>query len=106
MSDPNPTDLLAVEAAETARKADTRRVADEAADDFRWLMSDKRGRRIVARLLADTGVFRCSFTGNSETYFREGERNVGLRLLAQVNDLTPELYPTMLREQRQNNGRR
>lgn len=68
-------------------------------EDFKWLMGNKRGRRIVWRLLERTGVYRSSFTGNSETFFREGMRNVGLTLLAQIHEITPDQFAVMLKEQ-------
>ena len=68
--------------------------------DFTWLMSHTAGRRIVHGMLAKTGIYKQSFTGNSETYFREGRRSVGLDLLADVNTITPEQYLPMLEEQR------
>lgn len=55
-------------------------------------MSDPRGRRFVWWLLGIAGIFRSSFTGNSETFFREGERNVGLRLLTEVTRDAHDLY--------------
>ena len=73
-------------------------------DDFKWLMDDKRGRRIMWRLLERTGVFRSSFTGNSETFFLEGQRNVGLMLMAQIHDACPEKYTAMLEEQKHDAG--
>lgn len=69
-------------------------------EDIKWLMKGRQGRRIVWRLLEKTGVFRSSFTGNSETFFREGMRNVGLMLLAQINETCPEQYTLMVQEQR------
>lgn len=77
---------------------DRKASADMEAADFKWLMSDKRGRRIVWRLLEQTGVFRSSFTGNSETFFREGARNVGLKVLADLHEHAPEAYVLLLEE--------
>jgi hypothetical protein len=79
------------------RNKHQRRVETE---DIKWLMKGKQGRRIVWGLLEKTGVFRSSFTGNSETFFREGMRNVGLMLLAQINESCPEQYTLMVQEQR------
>jgi hypothetical protein len=70
-------------------------------EDLRWLMSDKRGRRFMHRLLEAAGIWRSSFTGDNATFFREGERNVGLRFLADVNEAAPERYATMLKEHRE-----
>jgi len=69
-------------------------------EDIRWLMGQKQGRRIVARLLSMTGVYRTSFTGNSETFFREGMRNIGLILLSDIHNLCPEEFVSMLKEQK------
>ena len=71
------------------------------AGDFKWIMSNKRGRRFIWRLLEKAGVFRSSFTGNSETFFREGARNIGLQVLAMVHEHTPESYTLMLSEQKE-----
>jgi hypothetical protein len=78
------------------RREEIKRLRDES--DFKWLMADKRGRRIVHAMLAETGLYQTSFTGNSETFFREGARNVGLKLLAKVEALTPDNYIKMLQE--------
>jgi len=66
-----------------------------------WLMGNKRGRRIMWRLLEKTGVYRCSFTGNSTTFFNEGQRNVGLMLTAQIHEHAPDAYALMLKERRE-----
>jgi hypothetical protein len=68
--------------------------------DFAWLMSDKRGRRFMWRMLEFTGLYRSSFTGNNETFFKEGARNVGLRLISDIHEFAPESYTQMLDEQR------
>jgi len=62
-------------------------------------MSSKRGRRILWRLLDRAGVFRLSFNTNAMAMaFAEGNRNEGLRYLALIHTLCPELYPTMVKE--------
>jgi hypothetical protein len=68
-------------------------------DDLKWLMAHKQGRRFVTRLLEKAGIYRTSFTGNSETFFREGMRNVGLFVLSEVMEITPEQFALMLKEQ-------
>ncbi len=96
----DPTDLRGLEQDQEEldrREAAARRLEE---DDFRWLMSQKQGRRLVHQLLAETGVYRSSFTGNSETFFREGARSVGLRYLGLINAVCPEQYTIMLQEQK------
>lgn len=68
------------------------------ADDIKWLMSSRQGRRVVWRLLEKAGVYRTSFTGNSETFFREGQRNLGLFIVAEIHAHCPESYALMLTE--------
>nr|WP_091658874.1 hypothetical protein [Massilia sp. PDC64] len=70
--------------------------------DFKWLMADPRGRRIVWRQLAAAGVFQSSFDPTAMTMaFNEGRRSEGLRLLAQIHAQCPDLYVTMMKEQSQ-----
>lgn len=68
------------------------------ANDWKWLMSSKQGRRIAWRLLAETGIHRTSFTGNSETFFREGRRDVGLFIEREITHNAFEGYIQMLTE--------
>ena len=95
-------DTLDTEAIDARRKA----IADKArldelkdAEDTKWLMSSKRGRRIVNRLLQTAGVFRLSFHTNAlQMSFNEGNRNTGLRLLAAITEHCPERYAEMIEE--------
>lgn len=67
--------------------------------DFKWLMSDRRGRRFMWRTLGHCRLFQPSLgPTDAITNYNEGQRNVGLLLLAQVNDLTPSLYAVMAAE--------
>ena len=68
------------------------------ANDLRWVLSMPQGRRFLWKLLETCGVYRSSFTGSSETFFLEGQRNVGLQLLAQITAADSEQYLTMIRE--------
>jgi len=99
MSDFDPFDLRGQERKKEDSDERIKLIVDQEKDDFKWLMGSKRGRRIVWRLLERTGVYRSSFTGNSETFFREGQRNVGLMLMAQINEVSPDQYALMLKEQ-------
>jgi hypothetical protein len=68
-------------------------------------MSDKRGRRVMHRLLAAGHIFHSSFTGNSETFFREGERNLALQFFNDVHEAAAERYAEMLKEQKEHDHR-
>ena len=85
------------EDAERQRKLDR----DQEKADFAWLMSDKRGRRFMWRMLGVTGIYRSSFTGNSETFFKEGMRNVGLKLITDIHEYAPDAYVQMIEEHKQ-----
>lgn len=68
--------------------------------DIKWLMSSRRGRRLMWRLLELSGPFRMSFDTNAmRMAFNEGNRNLGNRLFHEVMTLCPETYPAMTREQ-------
>lgn len=72
--------------------------AETAKTDLIWVMNDPRGRRFIKRLLESSGIYRSSYSSDSGIYFREGERNVGLRILSELERLTPENYIVMLQE--------
>lgn len=98
MSTNDPLDTKAQEKAESDRKEAAERTEHQRTEDFKWLMADPRGRRIVWWLLEQAGVYRSSFTGNSETFFREGERNIGLKIVFMIHSHCPELYAKMTKE--------
>lgn len=99
----DPLDLRGQE--KKAREADeqARFEATRDADDLKWIMGNKKGRRFVWKLLERSGVYRSSFTGNSTTFFNEGQRNIGLMLLADIHSVCPEHYVTMLKEAKDGN---
>lgn len=96
----DPTDLRGQQAGK--READARkRVAREMEiADLKWLMSSKKGRRLMWRLLELSGPFRLSFDPNAmKMAFNEGNRNLGNQLFGEVMTLCPEMYPVMVKEQ-------
>ncbi len=64
------------------------------------LMGTKAGRAYVWELLTFCHVFRTSIIAGDPyaTHVQEGERNVGLKLLADINRDAPEAYQTMIEE--------
>lgn len=69
-------------------------------EDIFNVLATPSGRRFVWRYLTDCGIFKTSFTGNSETFYKEGQRSIGLKLLADVNEADPSAYLKMLDEAR------
>jgi hypothetical protein len=99
MSDHDPLDTSSLDKARKDSGAKEKLALQTEAEDVKWLMSSKRGRRILWRQLERAGVFKLSFNTNSMTMaFAEGARNEGLRLLASIHRHCPDLYPTMLKE--------
>jgi len=99
MSDHDPFDIRGQEREADEKKLSSRLNRESEESDIKWLMSSAKGRRIIWRLLDRAGVFRLSFNTNAmQMAFAEGNRNEGLKLLGQVHSLSPELYPTMLKE--------
>lgn len=102
MSYSDPLDIQGQEHARADAEDRARRALEIEIDDLKWLMSNKRGRRFIFRLLERAGVWRLSFNTNALTMaFNEGTRNEGLRLLAQVTAHCPDRYMEMLKESKE-----
>lgn len=81
----------------TRQAKDRQRESDQAIKAF---MSHQTGRAWVWEQLSACGLYRTSARSGDAymTYFHEGERNVGLRLMVQLQRACPELYATMSQE--------
>jgi hypothetical protein len=85
-------------AKESAEQA--KREAESIKADLRWLMSEKRGRRIMRWVLGWCGVHRSSFNTNTAVMaFQEGGRNVGLFLTDRLKDAGEKQFFLMLSEE-------
>jgi len=72
---------------------------DQIVLDLEAVLSIPQGRRVLLRLLERCGVYRSAFTGETEaTALRLGEQNIGLWLIAQIEDVDPTEYPRLLLE--------
>ena len=99
MSHYDPLDVQAQQAAKLEKDTRAKLSRDTEESDFKWLMGNRRGRRILWRQLDRAGVFRISFNPNAmQMAFAEGNRNEGLRTLAAIHAQCPELYPVMVKE--------
>lgn len=72
------------------------------------LMENPEGRAWIYAKLEECHIWGSSFTPGAPdlTAFREGERNIGLRLLADVMAEAPAQYVTMVREAKAEEVRR
>lgn len=84
------------EANQEAEAEEQRLKALQEADDLRSVLATEQGRRFMWRLLTQTGVFKSTFTGDNETFFLEGQRNIGLFLLQDIMGLCPERFTEMM----------
>jgi hypothetical protein len=99
VSNYDPLDLRGQDRSKAERELRDKLARENEEADIKWLMGNKRGRRVLWRLLDQAGVFRSSFNTNAMTMsFAEGNRNYGLRMLALIHVQCPELYPTMMKE--------
>lgn len=102
MSTEDPCDLPAQQAQSNAHQHHKLREQELDAEAFGWLMTDKRGRRLVWGQLVRAGVFGLSFSSDALVMaFNEGRRNEGLALLAKIHSLCPELYTVMISENKE-----
>jgi hypothetical protein len=72
-------------------KAKSKRQLKKEADDhfLTSVLSTYEGRAVIWRLLSECGVFRSSFTGDTDTYFFEGKRSIGLDIINMIADVDP-----------------
>jgi hypothetical protein len=102
---PNRYETFDVNAQEQAAAESARRdalAAKQEADDWKWLMSDKRGRRIAALLIDMAGVHRPSIDQNTAAMaFKEGKRWFGTLLVEKLDQHCFDRYLEMLKEQKE-----
>lgn len=91
-------DIFDIEAEQEQQAKSQQLKAIERQKDLQWMMATKQGRRVLHRLIDDCGVFRPSNTGNSQTFFNEGRRSVGLAAFHEIMAISPESFVTMWRE--------
>lgn len=60
--------------------------------NFRELLKTKAGKAIIWEILSMCGIYNNTFQGNSNTFFLEGKRAIGLEILSLMNDADNEAY--------------
>lgn len=98
----DPLDLVGQERTSAIATEEERLLREREANDLRWVMGNKQGRRFMWRLLSRAGVYQSSFNTNSATMaFNEGNRNSGLQQMNDIMGICPEKYTIMLAEQKE-----
>ena len=99
MSHLDPTDITRIERVAEESVEKQRREEQVWQSDLKWLMADRRGRRIVSRLLDRAGLHRSSFdTNNASMSFKEGLRWSGIWLKEEVEKHCFDRCIELLRE--------
>jgi len=99
VSEYDPNDIRGQEQDRAERARQERLVREQERSDLKWLMGSKRGRRIVWRLLAQSGLFSSTFVSDALALaFAEGRRHYGGKILQAIHEDCPELYPVMVKE--------
>lgn len=95
----DPMDIHAMSQSAQEHQKEALKGEELEVDDLKWLMSNRRGRRIVFRELDSAGVWRISFNTNAlQMAFNEGARNAGLRLVNLVTAHCPSNFMKMMEE--------
>ena len=64
--------------------------------NVRRVAETEYGKEVIWEILGMCNIYGESFTGNSQTFFLEGKRSVGLEFLQLLEDSDPTLYPRLL----------
>lgn len=68
-------------------------------EDIMWILSTVQGRRFYWRMLTACHIYETSYTGNqNQTFYREGERNIGLMLIHEMHQSDPTAYLKCVKE--------
>lgn len=71
--------------------------------DVMFVLSSVEGRRFYWRLMKRCGIFKSSYSAEEgRIFFYEGERNIGLMLLKELNEVIPSAYLQMMEEDASN----
>ena len=65
-------------------------------EDIKNILKLPAGVRFFKRLLNAGHMFQTSFTGNSQTFFKEGERNLMLRFFDDICEASPDKLTELL----------
>lgn len=74
------------------------RVRQAQLNDVAELLAQPAFRRYLKRYLGVCNVFATTFTGSSETFFKEGQRSIGTTIFGEVMQVSPERFSELMRE--------
>lgn len=71
--------------------------------ELRDVMATNVGRKVMYRMLVKAGIYMSSYNPeakDSSVYFYEGKRNMGLWLMAELEEAAPQSFAEMIKENR------
>ena len=79
---------------------EAKRIYDRRIDDLRYILSKEQGRRYIWWLFGQCGTFRSPAIPQdiNATYINIGKADIGLALLADIQEAGPNLYQIMRKE--------
>ena len=80
----------------TKRKSKEENEYDILRTDVRTLLDTKAGQEFVWYVLSICNIYGETFTGNSQTFYQEGKRSVGLEILQLLEDVDTTAYARLL----------
>ena len=83
-----------------AAKKEAKRIYDRRIDDLRWVLSKPQGRRYIWWLFGECGTFRSPAIpkDTNSTYINIGKGDIGLALLADIQNVGSNAYYQMREE--------
>lgn len=72
-----------------------------AKNELNAVLTSREGRAVLWRILEQCGVWRSSYSLDDSIYFMEGQRNIGLWLLNEIQQLSKERFIEMVLENQQ-----
>lgn len=88
------------EASVSKKEQDRKNERDQELDDIKEVLAMPAGMRFMRRLMVEGKVFQTTFTGNSQTFFLEGHRNLALKFFADVCEACPNRVPDLIMERK------
>lgn len=82
----NSSDEKMVQDTETKRRLNR----EQELEDLKVLLEMPEGVRFLRRLMEEGKVFTTTFTGNSQTFFLEGQRNLALKFFNDIIEVSPQ----------------
>lgn len=77
------------------RKTKVQLKKEKEIEALRQVLSTRAGLDVVWKILEFCNIYDPSFTGNSQTFFNEGKRYIGLEILRYLDQVDPRAYALM-----------